>query len=79
MWYIGNSNKIFNYIYEYDESKEFQLICLKKKEKYNSLPIGDREALESLGVNGVEVLDIRVKSPNNPVKLMEAKLLVFRV
>ena len=34
---------------------------------------------ESLGVYGVEVLDVRVKSPDNPVKLMEAKLLVFKV
>jgi len=24
-------------------------------------------------------LDVRVKSPDNPVRLMEAKLLVFRV
>jgi len=55
------------------------LICLMKKEKYDSFPIGDREALESLGVDGVEVLDVRVKSPNNPVKLMEAKMLAFKV
>jgi hypothetical protein len=32
-----------------------------------------------LGVDGVEVLDVKIKSPNNPVKLMEAKLLVFKV
>ena len=66
-------------MYKYDESKEFQLICLMKKEKYDSLPIVNREALESLGLNGVEVLDVRVKSPNNPVKLMEAKMLAFKV
>lgn len=77
MWHIENPNKIFNYIYEHDESREFQLICLMKKEKYDSLPIRDREALESLGVDGVEVLDARVKSPDNPVRLMDAKLLVF--
>ena len=35
--------------------------------------------VKSLGVDGVEVLDVRIKSPDNPVKLMEAKLLVFKI
>ncbi|SFV60790.1 hypothetical protein MNB_SV-9-951 [hydrothermal vent metagenome] len=39
----------------------------------------DREALESLSVDEVEVLDVKIKSPDNPVRLMEAKLLVFKV
>ncbi len=78
MWHIENPNKIFSYIYEYDESKDFQLICLMTREKYDSFSSEDREAVESLGVDGVEVLDVRVKSPDNPVKLMEAKLLVFK-
>jgi len=79
MWHIENPNKIFSYIYEYDESKGFQLICLMTKDKYDSFSSEDREAVESLGVDGVEVLDVKVKSPDNPVKLMDAKLLVFRV
>jgi hypothetical protein len=79
MWHIENPNKTFNYIYEYDESKEFQLICLMKREKYDGLPLVDREVLESLDIDGVEVLDVMVKSLDNPVKLMEAKLLVFKI
>ena len=50
-----------------------------KKEKYEGLPLEDKEALESLGIDGVEVLDVRIKSPNNPVVLVDAKLLVFKV
>ena len=50
-----------------------------KREKYDGLPSENREALESLGLDGVEVLDVRVKNPDNPVRLMEAKLLVFKV
>ena len=78
MWHIANPHKIFDYIYKYDESKEFQLMALMRREKYDSMPLEDREALESLGVDEVEILDVRVKSPDNPVKLMEAKLLVFK-
>jgi hypothetical protein len=79
MWHIANPTKIFDYVYEYDESKSFQLICLMKKEKYQGLPLEDRELLENLSVDGVEVLDIRIKSPNNPVVLIGSKLLVFKV
>ena len=79
MWHIDNPNKIFKYIYKYDESKDFQLIALMKKEKYEQLPQEDREAIETLGVDEVEVLDIKIKSPNNPVQLVDAKLLIFRV
>jgi hypothetical protein len=50
-----------------------------KSEKYNSLPLEDRDILESLDIDGIKVLDIRIKSPNNPVKLMEAKMLVFKI
>jgi len=34
-------------------------------------------SIESLNV--YEVLDVKIKSPDNPVKLMDAKLLVFKV
>ena len=78
MWYIANPTKIFDYVYAYDESKRFQLVCLMKKEKYEGLPLEDREVLESLGIDGVEVLDVRIKSPNNPVVLVDGKLLVFK-
>jgi len=77
MWHIENPNKTFSYIYEYDESLEFQLMALMSSEKYNSFPLEDREVIE--GFDGVEVRDVRIKSPNNPVKLMEAKLLIFKI
>lgn len=79
MWHINNPNKTFDYVYEYDESKDFQLICLLKKEKYNTLPAEDREVLENLNNNSVEVKDIKIKNPNNPIQLIDAKLLVFKV
>ncbi len=77
MWHIENPAKIFNYIYQYDETKSFQLICLMKNEKYHSFPLADREMIESL--NTVNVSDVRIKNPNNPVNLFDAKLIVFKV
>ena len=79
MWHIDNPNKTFNYIYTYDDTKNFQLICLMKKEKYESLPSEDREAIENIENNNVKIQDIRIKNPNNPVQLIDAKLLIFKV
>ena len=79
MWHIDNPNKIFNYIYTYDETKDFQLICLMKKDKYDSLPDNDKEAIVNIDNDNVKVQDVKIKNPNNPVQLMDAKLLVFKV
>ncbi len=79
MWHIDNPNKTFNYIYTYDDTKDFQLICLMKKEKYNSLPSEDKESIENLKNENVSVQNIRIKNPNNPVQLIDAKLLIFKI
>jgi len=79
MWHIDNPNKTFSYIYTYDDTRDFQLICLMKKEKYESLPSEDKEAIENIENINVVVQDIRIKNPNNPVQLIDAKLLIFKV
>ena len=77
MWHIANPNKIFSYIYQFDEEVTFQLVALIKVDKYNSLPKKDRDSLESL--NSVDILDVKIKDPNNPILLIDAKLLTFKV
>ena len=62
----------------YDE-KDFQLISLMKKSKYDALPSEDKEAIEALKNSNVSIQDIRIKNPNNPVQLIDAKLLIFKV
>ncbi len=77
MWHIENPNKTFDYLYEYDESKSFQLIALMTKEKYNSMPKNDREIIENM--ESVEVREVKIKNPNNPVRLVDGVLLGFRI
>ena len=79
MWHIDNPNKTFNYIYTYDDTKDFQLICLMKIEKYNSMPRVDKEFIENINNDNVEIQDIKIKNPNNPIQLIDAKLLIFKV
>ncbi len=77
MWHIENPMKIFDYIYQYDNAKDFQLIWLMKKVKYESMPLEDRQIIGNL--ENVNVSDVRIKNPNNPVQLMDGKLLVFQI
>lgn len=79
MWHIENPTKVLNYIYKYDETKSFQLICLMKKEKYISMSLADRQMIENLNNPNVGVSDVKIKNPNNPVQLMDGKLLVFKI
>ena len=79
MWHIENPTKIFNYLYSYDETKSFQLICLMKKEKYESMPLEDRQIIENFNNQNVSVNDVRIKNPNNPIQLIDGKLLVFKI
>ena len=79
MWHIENPNKIFQYIYTYDDTKTFQLITLMTKEKYQSLPREERKLLEEYNHANIAIEDVKIKNPNNPVQLIDARLLVFKV
>ncbi|MBU1668854.1 NgoPII family restriction endonuclease [bacterium] len=79
MWHIENPNKTFDYIYEYNDNLDFQLITLMSKKKYNTLPSEDREIIENLDNSSVEVREIKIKNPNNPVQLRDGVILVFKI
>jgi len=79
MWHIDNPNKTFSYIYQHDENKNFQLITLLTKEKYETLPQEDRAKLDSLDNDNITIKNVKIKNPNNPVQLLDAVLLVFKV
>jgi len=79
MWHVDNPNKVFSYIYEYDDNKKFQLIALIAREKYKKFPLRDREALENIKDEEISLEDVKIKNPNNPVQFIDAKLILFKV
>ena len=79
MWGIEHPNKVFNYAVKYDKSKKFRLFALMKEEKYNSFPKADREAIEGIKAKSFLTSNIEIKSPDNPAKLMPAKLIQFSI
>ncbi|NCS31925.1 NgoPII family restriction endonuclease [bacterium] len=78
MWGIENPIKVFNYVAPVEQNSEFFVNAILLKEKYLSFPENDRKNLEELVGDNFSIKDIKIKSPNNPAKLLEAKLLSFR-
>lgn len=77
MWGIENPIKVFDYVSSINNSSELSVNAIMLKEKYLSFPKEDRTDIENLVSNNFSIKDIRIKSPNNPAKLLGAKLLSF--
>jgi hypothetical protein len=76
MWHIENPNKVFDYI-PFKKDTDFIVNALILKNKYNSFPERDRRNLENIKIDGFSIADVKIKSPNNPAKLLDAVLISF--
>lgn len=76
MWQIQNPRKVFKYLS--DEILDSKVVALIPTEKYNSFPKESIFRIESLKINGFSISDKKVKNPNNPAKLIECKLIMYK-
>lgn len=77
MWGIENPWTVFDYAYTRDLSKEFNFMCIINDEKWNTLPnTSDLESLIGL-VEGLAIVKIKIKNPDNPAQLRNARLITF--
>lgn len=80
MWQIENPKNVYNYLnINYQLTKSFQLYVLMKETKYLSFPIEDRKQVESLAKLDLVIKDIKIKSPDNPIQLIPAKLMMYQI
>ena len=79
MWGIENPIKVFDYIYERDNTKQFNFMALINEDKYNSF--FNREELENLEKENkyLEIRNVKKKKPNNPAQIRSAKLITFKI
>jgi NgoPII restriction endonuclease len=77
MWWVEHPNKIFDYL-PLLKGSTFTVNALMLKEKYISFPAEDREILQKTGDDSVQILEVEIKSPNNPVNLLEAVLITLK-
>ncbi|MFV0554753.1 MAG: NgoPII family restriction endonuclease [Mangrovibacterium sp.] len=78
MWLLQPPVKVFDYIYEYDEKLDFQLVAIIPLDKYLSFPKESIERVEKNTNEKLSVVDVKVKNPNNPVALIDCKLITIR-
>jgi len=79
MWGIDNPMKVFNYIYQRDESKDFNFMTLINQEKYDTLEYTKELEQLAIEVDGLNIVDVEIKTPDNPAILKQAKLIIFTV
>jgi len=77
MWQILNPITVYKDFCSIKNRGKFHLFALMQKDKYNSYPEQDRRKFESISNSNFDISDIKIKSPNNPAKLLEAKLIKF--
>lgn len=77
MWGLENPIKVFDYVANVDTENGLTMNALMLKTKYDSFPENDRNALENLAGENLTIEDVKIKSPNNPAQLLEAKLIKF--
>ena len=74
MWSIENPINVFKDLCKLENNK-FHLFAILKREKYLSYPKEDIREIEAN--KEISIKDIKIKDPNNPAKLIEAKLIAF--
>lgn len=77
MWGIENPFNVFDYIFKRDLTKKFNFMCIINEEKWNTLNnVGELLSMQG-NVDGLSITDKQIKSPDNPAKLKNVKLITF--
>ncbi|HOE07310.1 MAG TPA: NgoPII family restriction endonuclease [Treponemataceae bacterium] len=77
MWGIENPFSVFKYIYERKENVLFNFMCIINQTKFDSFE-NSNELFELENKNkDFKVNNVKIKNPNNPAQLRNAKLITF--
>lgn len=79
MWGITHPFKVFNYIYNYNPKCYFEMMVVIPKNKFESFANKNVLIKESSTNNHLTITDCQVKDPNNTVKLIDVKLISYRI
>ncbi|MDD2776950.1 MAG: NgoPII family restriction endonuclease [Gallionella sp.] len=74
--YVISPEKLIEKSVALDTSSQF-LNVLMLKQKYESFPLADRQALENLAESGLSICDCQIHSPNEPSMMMSAKFISY--
>ena len=77
MWGIENPFQVYQYIFTRDMHKKLNFMAIINQQKYNQFQ--NRQQLEQLALenNNLSIFDVKIKNPDNPAQLKDAKLITF--
>ncbi len=77
MWGIENPWNVFSYVYARDPSYTFDFMCIINSSKWDSFDnTNDLIALANNNAS-LKIANVRIKNPDNPAQLQDAKLITF--
>lgn len=77
MWHIANPINVFKQTAQIHAEKKLTVHVLMLSEKYQSFSETCRSSIESLQDDYFRIVDVQIKSPNNPAQQLNAKLLTY--
>ena len=77
MWGIKNPWDVFDYIYHRDPRKSFNFMCIINDAKWDTFD--NTTLLTDMRKDGFKIEHVRIKNPDNPAKLVAARLITFCV
>ena len=77
MWGIDNPWNVFSYVYQRDLNKKFDFMCIINEKKWNTFE--NTELLSQITDPQFLIKDIRIKHPDNPANLINAKLITYSI
>lgn len=79
MWGIENPWNVFQYVYTRTAPTDFDFMCIINNEKWEKLE-NTSSLVELANINNnLRIQNVRIKNPDNPAQLRDAKLITFQI
>lgn len=77
MWGIENPWHVFRYVYTRDMRKKFNFMCIINDDKWDEFDNTDLLIEMEYNDPRLQIQDIKIKNPDNPAQLRNARLITF--
>lgn len=77
MWHIDNPSRLYADFISNINNRQFYLMM--RESKYQSFPIEDRLALDNITLQGYDNSLIKIRDPDNPANLIEARFIKYEI
>lgn len=77
MWGIENPFKVFTYVYKKKDNQKFNFAAIINLEKFTSFDNSQIFLDKAKDIENLEIIDVGIKFPDNPVKIIKAKLITY--